>query len=144
MTGRRHGWLVKRASRNEASSARHSPGFTLIELLVVMSIIATLLTIAVPRYFRSLQRSREAVLKQDLATLRESIDKFRGDTGKYPPALATLVEKRYLRSIPVDPIAKADDKWVVVNADDPDDSGIKDVHSGADGTGENGVAYAAW
>jgi len=57
-------------------------GFTLVELLVVMAIIATLLTIAVPRYFRSLQRSREAVLKQDLTTLRESIDKFYGDTGK--------------------------------------------------------------
>jgi general secretion pathway protein G len=119
-------------------------GFTLLELLVVMAIIATLLTIAVPRYFRSLQRSREAVLMQDLTTLRESIDKFYGDTGKYPPTLAVLVEKRYLRSIPVDPIAKAADKWVVVNADDPEDNGIKDVKSGADGIGENGVPYAAW
>lgn len=109
-----------------------------------MSVIATLLTIAVPRYFRSLQRSREAVLKQDLATLRESIDKFYGDTGKYPPTLATLVEKRYLRSIPVDPIAKADDKWVLVNADDPEDNGVKDVRSGAEGTGENGLPYATW
>jgi general secretion pathway protein G len=119
-------------------------GFTLIELLAVMAIIATLLTIAVPRYFRSLQRSREAVLQQDLTALREAIDKFYGDTGKYPPALAVLVEKRYLRAIPVDPIAKATDKWVVVNADDPEDNGIKDVHSGAEGTGENGVPYAAW
>jgi general secretion pathway protein G len=119
-------------------------GFTLIELLVVMAIIATLLTIAVPRYFRSLERSREAVLKQDLTTLRESIDKFYGDTGKYPQTLAVLVEKRYVRSIPVDPIAKAADKWVVVNADDPDDNGVKDVKSGAEGTGENGVPYVAW
>src|SRR5206468_8802306 len=102
-------------------------GFTLIELLVVMAIIATLLTLAVPSYFRSLQRSREAVLKQDLATLRESIDKFYGDTGKYPQTLAVLVEKRYLRSIPVDPIAKTADKWMLVNSDDPDDNGIKDV-----------------
>lgn len=119
-------------------------GFTLIELLVVMAIIATLLTIAVPRYLRSVQRSREAVLKQDLAALRESIDRFYGDTGKYPPTLAVLVEKRYLRSIPVDPIAKAADKWVVVNSEDPEDTGVKDVKSGADGTGENGLAYAAW
>ena len=66
-------------------------GFTLVELLVVMAIIATLLTIAVPRYFRSLERSREAVLRQDLTTLRESIDKFYGDTGKYPQTLAVLV-----------------------------------------------------
>lgn len=119
-------------------------GFTLVELLVVMAIIATLLTIAVPRYFRSLQRSREAVLKQDLAALRESIDKFLGDTGKYPPTLAVLVEKKYLRTIPVDPIAGTADKWLVVNSDDPDDNGIKDVKSGAEGTGENGVPYEAW
>ena len=119
-------------------------GFTLVELLVVMAIIATLLTIAVPRYFRSLQRSREAVLKQDLTTLRESIDKFYGDTGKYPQTLAVLVEKRYLRSIPVDPIAKTADKWIVVNSDDPEDNGVKDVRSGAEGMGENGLPYVAW
>jgi len=119
-------------------------GFTLIELLVVMAIIGTLLTLAVPRYFRSVQRSREAVLMQDLASLRESIDKFYGDTGHYPPSLATLVEKRYLRSIPVDPISRAADRWVVVSSDDPDDNGVKDVHSGAEGAGENGVPYAAW
>jgi general secretion pathway protein G len=109
-----------------------------------MAIIATLLTVAVPRYFRSLERSREAVLKQDLTSLRESIDKFYGDTGKYPPSLAALVEKRYLRSIPIDPIAKAADKWVVVNSEDPEDNGIKDVRSGAEGMGENGVPYAEW
>jgi len=119
-------------------------GFTLLELLVVMAIIATLLTIAAPRYFRSLQRSREAVLMQDLVTLRESIDRFYGDSGQYPQTLAALVEKHYLRAIPVDPIARAADKWVVVNSDDPDDTGIKDVKSGAEGTGENGVPYAAW
>ncbi len=119
-------------------------GFTLLELLVVMAIIATLLTIAVPRYFRSLERSKEAVLAQDLASLRESIDKFYGDTGKYPPTLAALVEKRYLRRIPIDPIARTSDKWVVVSSDDPDDGGVKDVKSGAEGTGENGVPYAEW
>jgi len=119
-------------------------GFTLVELLVVMAIIATLLTIAVPRYFRSVQRSREAVLMQDLTALRESIDRYYGDTGKYPQTLAVLVEKRYLRSIPVDPIARAADKWIVVNSDDPDDNGVKDVKSGADGMGENGIPYVAW
>ena len=119
-------------------------GFTLVELLVVMAIIATLLTIAVPRYFRSLERSREAVLRQDLTTLRESIDKFYGDTGKYPQTLAVLVEKKYLRSIPVDPIAKAADKWIVVNSDDPEDNGVKDVKSGAEGMGENGALYVSW
>jgi general secretion pathway protein G len=109
-----------------------------------MAIIATLLTISVPRYFRSLQRSKETVLKQDLATLRESIDRFYGDTGKYPPTLAVLVEKRYLRSIPVDPIARTADKWIAVNSEDPEDTGVKDIHSGAEGMGENGVPYAVW
>jgi general secretion pathway protein G len=134
--------------RSRSSPDLHRPakrGFTLIELLVVMAIIATLLTIAVPRYFRSIQRSKEAVLRQDLTSLRESIDKFYGDTGKYPQTLQALVEKRYLRSIPVDPIVKVADKWIVVlNADDPEDNGVKDVKSGAEGTGENGVPYAAW
>jgi len=119
-------------------------GFTLVELLVVMAIIATLLTIAAPRYFRSLERSREAVLLQDLATLRESIDRFYGDTGRYPQTLAVLVEKHYLRSIPVDPIAKAADKWIVVSSDDPEDNGVKDVKSGAEGKGEGGVPYVEW
>ena len=119
-------------------------GFTLLELLVVMAIIATLLTIAAPRYFRSLQRSREAVLRQDLTSLRESIDRFYGDTGKYPQTLAVLVEKHYLRSIPVDPIARAADRWIVVNSDDPEDHGVKDVRSGAEGMGENGVPFGTW
>ena len=119
-------------------------GFTLLELLVVMAIIATLLTIAVPRYFRSIQRSKEAVLMQDLTSLRESIDKFYGDTGKYPETLAALVDKHYLRTIPIDPITKKTDKWVVVNADDPDDTGVKDVHSGAEGNGQDGTPYATW
>ena len=121
-----------------------SRGFTLIELLVVMSIIATLLTIAVPRYFRHLQRTREAVLRQDLAAFREQIDKFFGDTGKYPPTLAELVRRNYLRSIPVDPITKTADKWSVVNSDDPEDNGVKDVKSGAEGMGENGIPYVDW
>ena len=119
-------------------------GFTLIEMLVVMAIIATLLTIAVPRYFRSLERSRETVLRQDLAALRESIDKFYGDTGKFPETLTTLVEQHYLRAIPVDPIAKSAEKWVVILADDAEDHGVKDVRSGAEGTGPGGVPYANW
>ncbi len=119
-------------------------GFTLLELLVVMAIIATLLTLAVPRYFLSLERSKEAVLRQDLASLRESIDRFYGDTGRYPRTLAELVDRHYLRAVPVDPIARASDKWVVLVSDDPDDAGVKDVRSGAEGKGQDGVPYAAW
>jgi general secretion pathway protein G len=119
-------------------------GFTLLELLVVMAIIATLLTIAVPRYFHSLERSREVVLRQDLTTLRESIDKFYGDTGKYPETLAMLVDRHYLRAVPIDPIAKTAELWIVSNNDDPDDGGVKDVHSGAQGVGQDGTPYATW
>jgi general secretion pathway protein G len=125
-------------------SGKRGRGFTLIEMMVVMVVIGILLTIAVPRYLRSLERSREAVLKQDLSALRESIDKFYGDTGKFPESLAMLVEKRYLRSVPVDPIAKSAEKWVVILDDEPEDTGVKDVHSGAEGAGQNGVPYALW
>jgi general secretion pathway protein G len=119
-------------------------GFTLIELLVVMAVIALLLTLAVPRYFRSLQRSKEAILMQDLTSLRECIDRYYGDTGRYPRTLAALVDRHYLRAIPVDPFARTADKWVAVTSDDPEDEGVKDVHSGADGAAEDGVPYGAW
>jgi general secretion pathway protein G len=119
-------------------------GFTLVEILVVMVIIGTLLTLAVPRYFHAIERSKEAVLKQDLATLRESIDKFYGDTGSYPATLDLLVAQHYLRRVPVDPLAESADKWVSVLDDEPEDNGIKDVHSGAEGIGEDGLPYASW
>ena len=119
-------------------------GFTLIELLVVMTIIATLLTIAVPRYFKTLERSRETVLRQDLQVLREAIDKHYGDLGQYPDSLVALVERKYIRAVPVDPLTKAADTWEMVVSDDPDHPGIRDVHSGAPGNGEDGSPYSQW
>jgi general secretion pathway protein G len=142
MTGDPHPTGPRRPPVLRARRARRA--FTLIELLVVMAIIATLLTIAVPRYFHSLERSKEAVLQQDLTSLRESIDHFYGDTGKYPPTLTVLVERHYLRAIPVDPFTKSADKWIAVSSEDPDDGGIKDVKSGAEGKDETGVPYADW
>jgi general secretion pathway protein G len=121
-----------------------SRGFTLIELLVVMTIIGMLLAVAVPRYFHSLERSRETVLKHDLSVMRDAIDKFAADTGHYPEQLADLVTKKYIRSLPVDPYAKSAAKWIAVLSDDDKDPGVKDVKSGAEGTAPDGTAYATW
>ncbi len=120
-----------------------SSGFTLIELLVVMAIIATLLSIVAPRYFNSLDRSKEAVLRQDLNIMRDAIDKFYSDTGNYPSQLTELVEKRYLRTVPVDPLTESAATWVVV----PPPSGIGgvyDVRSGSPEQAKDGTFYEAW
>ena len=119
-------------------------GFTLIELLVVMTIIAMLLTLAVPRYFGSVQRSKEAVLKQDLAQIRESLDKYYGDVGKYPETLDDLVARKYLRSIPRDPVTESKSTWESIPPEDPDKGAVYDVHSGAEGSGVDGLPYKEW
>jgi general secretion pathway protein G len=124
--------------------SRNGRGFTLIELLVVMSIIGVLLTIAVPRYFKTLERSRETVLRADLDVMREAIDKHYGDLGQYPDSLMALVERKYIRSVPVDPILKSADGWQVVVSEDPDHPGIRDIHSGATGKGEDGKSFSEW
>jgi general secretion pathway protein G len=130
--------MTRRAGR----TATH--GFTLIELLIVMAIIGTLLSIAVPRYFHSLQHARETVLKQDLSILREAIDKYYADLNEYPEKLPDLVEKKYVRSVPVDPFTRLADTWTVVASDDPDHPGIRDVLSGAPDIASNGTPVASW
>ena len=119
-------------------------GFTLIELLAVMVIIALLLTIATPKYFGSVDRSRESVLRQDLATMREALDKYYGDTGQYPDALEDLTKKKYLRSIPRDPITDSDATWVIIAPTNDAKGAVYDVKSGAAGNGADGTAYADW
>jgi len=119
-------------------------GFTLIELLVVMVIIATLLTIAVPRYFHSVEKSKEAVLRQDLSLMRDAIDKYYGDNSKYPDKLEDLVKKKYLRSIPHDPLTEAATSWQLVSPPGPEQGGVFDVRSGASGSGLDGSAYSEW
>jgi general secretion pathway protein G len=119
-------------------------GFTLIELIVVMAIIATLLTLAVPRYFHSTDRAKEAVLKQNLAQMRDSIDKYYGDRGRYPDSLEDLVSKKYLRKVPPDPITDSTTTWLTVPPDEPGKGGVFDVRSGAVGTGLDGSAYDKW
>ena len=124
--------------------SRSRAGFTLIELIVVMAIVALLVSIAVPRYFGSLQKSRETVLHQTLAATRDALDKFYGDTGKYPESLDTLVGKRYLRALPVDPITESAATWTIVPPEDPQKGGVYDLHSGADGNGRDGKPYRDW
>ncbi len=119
-------------------------GFTLIELLVVMSIIGLLLTLAVPRYFHTVERSRETILKHDLSVLRDAIDKFYGDLGKYPDALPELVEKHYIRAVPVDPMTKSAESWVGIASDDPDHPGLRDVHSGSQAKAMDGTLFSTW
>jgi general secretion pathway protein G len=123
-------------------TVRRSPGFTLIELLVVMAIIATLLTLVVPRYFGSVDRSKEVVLEQSLATVRDAIDKHYGDTGKYPDSLQELVDKRYLRSMPLDPITDSTTTWQIVPPPDASKGGVYDIHSGAAGTARDGRPFS--
>ena len=119
-------------------------GFTLIELLVVMTIIGVLLTIAVPRYFRTVERSKETVLKHDLSVLRESIDKYYADLGQYPETLPVLAAKRYIRAVPVDPFTKSTQSWVLTASEDPDHPGVTDVHSGSPDSGSDGTPYVSW
>lgn len=119
-------------------------GFTLIELLIVMAIIGTLLSIAVPRYFHSLQHARETVLKQDLFILREAIDKYYADRNGYPESLADLVDKRYVRSVPVDPFTKAADSWTLIPSEDPEHEGIRDIHSASADLASDGTPLETW
>lgn len=126
------------------SATRVTRGFTLIELLVVMAIIALLLSIATPRYFNSVEKTKEAVLRQDLSSMRDAIDKYYGDTGKYPDTIDDLISKKYLRKLPVDPLTDSAATWVVIAPDDPSKGGVYDVHSGAAGNGRDGSAYANW
>jgi general secretion pathway protein G len=119
-------------------------GFTLIELLVVMSVIALLLTLAVPRYLGSIEKSKEAVLKENLALMRDSIDKYYGDQGRYPDAIEDLVNKKYLRRIPPDPVTESATTWVVVPPEDTQKGAVYDVRSGATEPARDGTVYRDW
>ena len=120
-------------------------GFTLIELIVVLAIIGSLLTLAMPRYYHSFERSREAVLREDLQIMRDAIDKFLADRGRYPATLEELAEKRYLRKVPPDPITESATTWLVVAPPESEtQEGVYDVRSGAPGKSLDGEAYDSW
>jgi len=126
------------------SKKSYFKGFTLIELLAVMAIIALLLTIAVPKYFGSVDRSRETILRQDLVTMREALDKYYGDTGQYPDQLEDLTARKYLRAIPRDPITDSQTTWILLPPTNGAKGTVYDVKSGAIGNGLDGTAYSEW
>lgn len=123
-------------------------GFTLIELLVVMILIVVLASIVLVQYGNAVTRSKEAVLKEDLFRMREAIDEYYADKGKYPASLDALAEEDYIRSVPVDPFTNSADTWEEVTAEpdprSPGELGIDDVKSGSDATALDGTRYAEW
>jgi general secretion pathway protein G len=135
--------------KREPSVHCRQQGFTLIELMIVMSIMLILISIAVPMYQQSIVRSREAVLRQDLFTLRSVIDQYTLDKQRAPQALDELVQAGYLKQIPKDPFTASADTWQVVQEDvlltvDQTQPGITDVHSGSTLTSSDGTAYSSW
>jgi general secretion pathway protein G len=129
-----------------ASNTRRRQGFTLIELIVVMAIVALLVAIAAPRYVDSVERARETSLRTSLGVLRQAIDQFAADRGRYPLSLEELVDARYLRGVPEDPLTGRRDSWVLLTP--PANSTLAgetwDVRSGAAGRARDGRLYAEW
>ena len=121
-----------------------SCGFTLIELMVVMTVIALLISIAVPRYFNSVEQAKEATLKQSLSVMRVAIDKFYGDNDRYPASINELVTKKYIRAVPVDPITESTETWVTQSPNTDTSGTVFDIKSGATGIAKDGTAYADW
>lgn len=144
------------AARTDRTKApRRSPrgnrerGFTLMELIIVMAIIAILAVIAIPRYTETVRRAREAVLKQDLETMRTAIDSYTVDKEKAPQSLDDLVQAGYLKRVPVDPITQSADTWMTDQSGNmtsitESEPGVDDVHSGAQGLATDGTTYNTW
>jgi general secretion pathway protein G len=125
-------------------SKRTATGFTLIEVLVVLAVLGTLMMLVAPRYMGSLDRSKEVVLKENLAVVRDAIDKHVADTGRYPESLQELVSKRYLRRLPIDPLTDRTDTWLLVPPADAKLGGVYDIRSGAAGLASDGTEFRGW
>lgn len=138
-----------RAGRRGRGPGTGESGFTLIELMVVMAVISILATIAIPSYINAVRHAREAVLREDLQTMRSAIDSYTVDKEKAPQSLDDLVQAGYLKSIPVDPITQSSDTWITSESDtlmdiDQTQGGIDDVHSGAQSLATDGTSYNTW
>jgi general secretion pathway protein G len=128
---------------------RQDQGWTLIELLVVVTLIMLLASMTLVQYRNSITSAKEATLKSDLLLMRDAIDQYYADKGKYPESLQTLVTESYLRAIPRDPFTNSSDSWTTTTADPQpgqlsSQTGIYDVKSGSDLNGTDGTRYADW
>jgi general secretion pathway protein G len=126
------------------TAMRKRAGFTLIELLVVLGIVALLLTLAVPRFVPRIDNARETILADNLRNTRAVIDQYYSDTGHYPDSLDQLVEKKYLRVVPVDPVTDSSATWIVVPPDDGAKGAVYSIKSGAPGNDRSGKPYLDW
>ncbi|MGE3190553.1 MAG: type IV pilin protein [Vicinamibacterales bacterium] len=129
--------------------ANAADGFTLIEVLVVVTLVVLLASVGMVQYANSVQRAREAVLKEDLFRMRDAIDQYHADKNKYPQSLQELVSEKYLREVPIDPMTQSAESWQTIPAEpDPNNPsaelGIYDVRSGSDRTALDGTQYAVW
>lgn len=139
--------MVKRMRHRHpcaTSAAARARGFTLIELLVVLGIVALLLTLAVPRFFPSIDKTKETILADNLRNTRATIDQFYGDTGRYPDSLEQLVEKKYLRALPVDPITESSTTWILVPPEEEGKGALYSIKSGAPGNDRSGKPFMDW
>jgi len=123
---------------------RGQQAFTVIELMVVLACIGLLLAIAAPRYTQHVDQAREVALRQDLRQMRIAIDQFKADQSRFPETLDELVAKGYVRSVPLDPITGSASTWRVAPSQGQGSTGVADLHSGAQGTGQDGSDYATW
>ncbi len=137
-------------SKIRTTAAPGQDGFTLIELMIVMIVIGLLAAIAIPSYTNNVRNAKEAVLREDLRTMRGAIDSYTIDKQKAPQSLDDLVQSGYLKSMPVDPFTKRSDTWVPAQSDvlstidQTDSGGISDLHSGAQMTAADGSSYNTW
>ena len=123
---------------------RQHNGFTLIELLVVLAIVSTLAMMVYPRYSQRIDLAKETTLRENLRAIRTVIDDFRDDKGHYPDSLDNLVEHRYLKALPIDPITESSATWHITPPPEGQEGAIYDIHSGAPGANRDGQVYADW
>jgi general secretion pathway protein G len=141
--------ILRTAQASTDSGRGRERGFTLIELMIVMTIIGILAAIAIPSYVNAVRHAREAVLREDLHTIRSAIDSYTVDKEKAPQSLDDLVQAGYLKQIPIDPVTGRTDTWITGQSDTLIDineiaGGIDDVHSGAQSLATDGTSYNTW